>query len=169
MKRIGEILIENGSITQEQLQDALQFQKKESGKLIGKILIELGYVTEEDIVIALATQFNVPYLPLANFTFTEANAKILPRDLIVKYHCVPLERTGNMLTIAMSDPTCEEAIRAIEEATKAKVQTFVTTHTEIMHILQKHFHIDGIKEDLAKPSVQTQTFHNNASKTARKA
>lgn len=142
MKRIGEILIENGSINVAQLEGALRVQKKTPGKLIGKILIELSYVTEEEMVIALATQFNVPYLPLANFSFSEANEKLIPKELIVKYLCVPLERTGDLLTIVMSDPTNEEAIRTIESMTKAKVQTFVSTVSEITKVLEQHFHMD---------------------------
>ncbi len=142
MKRIGEILIENGSITATQLEDALKYQKKTPGKLVGKILIELGYVTEEEIVIALATQFNVPYLPLANFAFNEANSKLMPRELIEKYMCVPLERIGDMMTIAMSDPTNEDAVRAMEIATKSKIQPFVAMASEIAKVLEQHFHID---------------------------
>ena len=142
MKRIGEILIENGSITATQLDDALQYQKKTPGKLIGKILIELGYVTEEEIVIALATQFNVAYLPLVNFVFNEGHEKLIPKELIPKYLCVPLERVGNLMMIAMSDPTNEEAIKSIETATKTKVQPFVSTSTEIAKVLEQHFHLD---------------------------
>lgn len=142
MKRIGEILIENGSITTAQLDDALQYQRKIPGKLIGKILIELGYVTEEEIVIALATQFNVAYLPLVNFAFNEGHEKLIPKELIAKYLCVPLEKIGNLMTVAMSDPTNEEAIKSIEAATKTKVQPFVSTSTEIAKVLEQYFHID---------------------------
>ena len=81
MKRIGEILIENGSVTQEQLTKALEQQKKEPGKLLGKILIEMGFVTEEEIVVALATQFNVPYLPIGNFDLTKTANGLLPKEL----------------------------------------------------------------------------------------
>ena len=69
MKKIGEILIENGALTPIQLGEALERQKGEPVKLLGQILLEMGYVTEEDIVAALAAQFNVPYLPLQNFIF----------------------------------------------------------------------------------------------------
>ena len=162
MKRIGEILIENGSITAIQLDDALRYQKKTPGKLIGKILIELGYVTEEEIVIALASQFNVPYLPLANFTFNESNTKLIPRELIEKYLCVPLERIGNLLTIAMSDPTNEDAIRTIESATKAKVQPFVATSSEIAKVLDQHFHIDlSLSAPVHAASNQSKTIHKS--------
>ena len=170
MKRIGEILIENGSITAAQLEAALQFQKKAPGKLIGKILIELGYLTEEEIVIALSTQFNVPYLPLANFAFNESNEKLIPKELIVKYLCVPLERIGNLLTVVMSDPTNEEAIRAIEASTKAKVQTFVATSSEIMKVLEQYFHIDAssVKRGSENMTPSIRNASHNQPKTVQK-
>ncbi|MBI4372577.1 MAG: hypothetical protein HY585_02470 [Candidatus Omnitrophica bacterium] len=140
-KRIGEILIENGTLTQEQLQSALKSQQQESGKLLGKVLIELGYVTEEDIVVALATQFNVPYLPIGNFSLNETVENLIPKDLIAKHICVPVDRIGNLLTVVMADPTNEQAIKEIEEVTKCKVQVFVATATEISTVIQEHFHI----------------------------
>jgi len=142
VKRIGEILIENGSLTQDQLGEALDRQKKTPGKLLGKVLIELGFVTEEDIVVALATQFNVPYLPIGNYTLNEAASELFPKELIQKYLCIPLDRIGNLLTVVMADPTNEQAIQEIEAATKCKVQAFVATTTEITTTIQQHFHID---------------------------
>ena len=160
MKRIGEILIENGTLTQAQLDKALEDQEKAPGKLLGKILIDLGFVTEEDIVVALATQFNVPYLPLGNFTFNETLADLFPKELIQKYLCVPLERIGNLLTVVMADPTNEDAIREIEAATNYKVQAFVATATEITTAIQQQFHlsvssIPEIGEAISRPSLQS--------------
>ena len=164
MKRIGEILIENGSITSSQLQDALDRQKKGTPKkLIGKILIELGYITEEDIVVALSSQSNVPYLSLGSFSFTEVKEWLIPRELVEKYVCVPLEKIGNLLTVVMSDPTNDEAITAIETATKCKVQIFVATDTEILTVLKQYFHIDLRPRDAAFVSASTK----NETKTVR--
>lgn len=155
MKRIGEILIENGSVTQDQLEKALEQQKHEPGKLLGQILIQMGFVTEEDIVAALATQFNVPYLAIGNFDLNKTATDLLPKELIQKYMCIPLERMGNLLTIVMADPTNEQAIRDIEAAAKCRVQIFVATPTEIAAVLEQHFHINvskvpGIKEGLSQ-------------------
>lgn len=141
-KRIGEILIEYGAITRDQLEKALTEQKKQSGKLLGKVLIDMGFVTEEDIVVALATQFNVPYLPIGNVVLNENNDKLIPKELIQKYLCIPLERIGNLLTVVMADPTNESAIREIEEVTKSKVQAFVASSSEIAAVLRQHFHLD---------------------------
>ena len=142
MKKIGEILVENGSITQKQLGEALNYQKKQPAVLLGKILIELGYVSEEDIVVAVATQYNVPYLPIGNFSLTETAETLIPKELIQKHVCVPLERIGNLLTVVMADPTNEQAIREIEEATKCRLQAFVATASEITSVLKSRFHLN---------------------------
>lgn len=168
-KRIGEILIENGSINQDQLKKALELQKELPGKLLGKILVEMGSVTEEEIVIALATQFNVPYLPIANFVFNEASEKLIPKDIIQKYLCIPLEKIGNLLTVVMADPTNEQAIREIEEGTKSKVQAFVASTSEINAALQQHFHIDvyaspKLGEGRSQGSMNTPTIHKPKNK-----
>ena len=173
MKKIGEILVENGSLTQEQLRSALEQQKQEQGKLLGKILIQNGWVTEEEIVVALATQFNVPYLPLANFDFSKSANSIIPKELIQKYMCVPLERVGNLLTVVMADPTNEQAIKEIESAAKCRVQICVATATEIAAVLQQHFHISlssapELKTDLAQASFKSAPTQKSEEKTARK-
>lgn len=142
MKKIGEILIENGSITQKQLTEALDYQKKQPSMLLGKVLIELGYVSEEDIVVAVATQYNVPYLPIGNFSLNETVETLMPMELIQKHVCVPLERIGNLLTVVMADPTNEQATQEIEEATKCQVQAFVATASEIMSVIKERFHLN---------------------------
>ena len=160
MKRLGEILIEHGCISEKHLHEALAKQKTMQGKLIGEILLEFGYVTEEDIVVALATQFNVPYLPIGNFTLSPDAENLIPKPLIEKYMCVPLDRIGNLLTVVMADPTNEMAIRDIEAATKCKLQAFVASVSEIAAALREHF---GIKiTPHAKPAekVSKVSFHS---------
>lgn len=145
MKKLGEILIEHGCLTQTQLDHALAQQQKTPGKLIGEILIEAGFVSEEDIVVALATQFNVPYLPIGNFTLNENADQWLSPELMQKYRCVPLDRIGNLLTLVMADPADEAAIGEIERLTNCKVQVFVASPTEIMNTIEQNF---NVKTDL---------------------
>ena len=169
MKKIGEILIENGSLTRDQLNVALKQQKKEPNKLLGQVLIELGYITEDDIVVALAIQFNIPYLPISNFTLNEAVETLISKELIQKYMCVPLERIGNLITVVMADPTNEQAIREIEAATKCKVQAFVATATEIKSVIEQHFHINvsaipGLKGNASEVSFRSAVTKKTESK-----
>ncbi len=145
MRRLGEILIEHGTIDAAQLQKALTKQKDEKDKRIGQILIEMGIVTEEDIVVALATQFNYAYLPLDHFSINPDVFQLVNADLARKHSFVPLDKAGNVLTIAMADPSDDQAIAEIAKVTNCKVQAFVSTASEISNTIEKFFHNPGNK------------------------
>ena len=135
-KKLGEILIKNSLITEEQLQRALDFQRGEGG-LLGEILVKLGYVNEHDIVQALTVQYGFPYIPLENYELKKEIAKILPENVARQYGIVPVDVMGNILTIAMSNPLNERAIEDVEMITKKKVQVFISTVTAIYGALNK--------------------------------
>lgn len=135
-KRLGEILIEQGSLDQEQLAKALAHQK-ENGGLIGQILIKLAFVTEEDIVIALATQFNFPYLPIANFEINRKAVESVEEKFARANLVVPIDRIHNVLTVVMADPANENVVRELEAQSGCRVQAFVSTVTEIQQALLK--------------------------------
>lgn len=139
MRKLGEILIEHGSIVPDQLEKALLKQKSEKEKRLGQILIELGFVTEEDIVVALATQFNYAYLPLENFTPNPDACEAISKDLVVRYSFLPVDKAGDTISITMSDPSDETAVREIEKVTGHKIQVFVSTSTEIDRAIRKYF------------------------------
>ncbi len=139
MKKLGEILIEQGAISDKQLAQALERQKKESGRMLGELMVDMGYVSEEQIIAALANQFKIPYLPLTNFSFNETLADAIPKELMKKYMCLPIDRIGNLLTVVIADPTNEEVVKELESVTKNKIQLFVGTVTDIAWAIQKHF------------------------------
>ena len=78
-KQLGELLVERGIITHQQLDKALAVQK-EKGGLIGEILVELGFVKEEDIAQALTAQYGFPYLPLGNYEVNIETINIIPLE-----------------------------------------------------------------------------------------
>lgn len=129
-KQLGELLIERGIITKEQLAKALGIQK-EGGGLIGQILVKLGFTTEEQIAQALTAQFGFPYLPLKNYEIGKEVIKLVPENVARQYCLIPVDRIGNALTIAMSNPLNVQAQEDIELITKCKVQIFVSTMTDI--------------------------------------
>ncbi len=139
MKKIGEILIDHGAITHTQLEKALQEQKKIKDKRVGEILIDMGFVKEEDIVMALAVQFNYPYLPLANYTLNPEMFGVVPRELVEKHGFIPIDKVSGVLTVAMADPSDEEAVAEIEKATGCKVLAFVSSGSEIEKAARTHF------------------------------
>ena len=136
MKPIGEILIEQGCITKEQLKQALDLQKKDKSKRLGEILVEMGMITESDIVIGLSTQFNLPYLPLKSFSVNPEATKVVPLELMESFSFVPIDKLGDILTIATADPLDKDSIEKIEKASHCKAQVFLATLTEINDVIK---------------------------------
>lgn len=135
-KKLGEILLKSGLITEQQLQRALDFQRGEGG-LLGEILVKLGYVNERDIVQALTVQYGFPYIPLENYDLKKEIANVLPENVARQYGVVPIDVMGDILTIAMSNPLNDKAIEDVEMITKKKVQVFIGTVTGVYGALNR--------------------------------
>ncbi|MCK4518517.1 MAG: hypothetical protein KAU12_00210 [Candidatus Omnitrophica bacterium] len=129
-KQLGQLLIEKKIITQIQLDEALKFQK-EKGGLLGQILIELSFINEENLVMSLADQYGFPYLPLSNYDINIEAIKLVPENVARQYFLIPIDKIGNVLTVVMSDPLNDFAIKDIEYITSCKVTTFVSTASDI--------------------------------------
>ena len=141
-KRIGEVLLERGVITAKELEKAVIHQK-EHGGLMGQVLIQLGFVTEEEIALALTAQYGFPSLPLDNYEIDGGLTAIIPEATARQYCLIPVDRIGNALTLAMADPSNIQAIEAIELMTKCVVQTFVSTPSDILKAIDKHYKHGG--------------------------
>ena len=137
-KRIGEVLLERGVITAKELEKAIIHQK-EKGGLMGQVLIELGFVTEEEIALALTAQYGFPYLPLDNYEIDGGLTSLVPEAVARQYCLIPVDRIGNALTLAMADPSNLQAVEAVEIMTKCVVQTFVSTPSDILKAIEKHY------------------------------
>lgn len=137
-EQLGQLLIENGNINPQQLDKALAIQK-EKGGLIGEILVELGFVKEEDIAKALTMQYGFPYLPLANYEINPEVINIIPVRVAQQYLLVPIDKIGNNLSIAISNPLNEQAIEDVELLSNCNVQTFVATSSDIKRAIKEYY------------------------------
>lgn len=137
-KQLGELLLERKVIKEHELQKALAVQK-EGGGLLGNILVSLGYTTEEQIAQALTTQFGFPYLPLANYEVDPQIVKLIPESVAKQYCLIAIDKVGNSLTVAMSDPLNIHAIEDVELITNCKVQIFVSTQTDIKEAVNRYY------------------------------
>ncbi len=137
-KQLGELLIERGIINSRQLNEALILQQ-EKGGLIGEVLVGLGYAKEEDIAQALTAQYGFPYLPLSNYDINPEIANIIPGRVARQYLLVPIDKIGNNLTIAMSNPLNLQAIEDVELLSGCSVQTFVSTSSDIKKAIAKYY------------------------------
>lgn len=137
-KQLGELLIERGLINQHQLQKALA-QQHAKGGLIGEILVELGFAKEEDIAQALTAQYGFPYLPLGNYDINTEILNIIPGRVARQYLLIPIDKIGNNLTIAMSNPLNIQAVEDVELLSGCSVQTFVATSSDVRKAITKYY------------------------------
>ncbi|HNX74502.1 MAG TPA: type IV-A pilus assembly ATPase PilB [Candidatus Rifleibacterium sp.] len=133
--RLGDALISEGLINEEQLQQALALQKK-SGKRLGAVLVEMHLVTEQDIVQILSKQLRIPFIDLSNYLIDPVIAKLVPEHIAKRHMLIPINKVGNKLTVAMVDPLNIIAIDDIQLMTGLMVKPVVATHTDINKALQ---------------------------------
>jgi type IV pilus assembly protein PilB len=141
---LGQILMERGIITNAQVQEALEVQKKEGG-LIGDIIVKLGFAKEEDIAQCLSLQFGFPYLPLENYEISPEAEQLVPKTVAEYYCLIPLDKIENTLTIAMANPLNVQAIEDLEDSTKCDIQLFISTPADIRKSIER-FYSDTTKK-----------------------
>ncbi len=137
-ERLGELLIKAGLVTQKQIEDALQLQKTNGGKL-GYNLVKLGHVKEEDITSLLSEQYGVPAIHLEHFEIDESILKHIPSDVAQKYLLIPIERTGATLTVAMADPSNVFALDDVRFITGYQVEPVVAAEASIREAISKYY------------------------------
>ena len=148
--RLGEILLKESLITQEQLQKALEFQRSNGGKL-GSCLTKLGYITDDDITGVLSRQYGVPSINLKFYEIDPNVIKLIPQDTAVRYQVIPLSRVGSVLTIAMTDPTNVFAMDDIKFMTGFNVEPVVASESAIGEAITRFYGgTDADHEELSK-------------------
>ncbi len=142
--KLGEILLQQGLLTEEQLKQAIANQKQTRGR-IGEILVKMGVVTEEDIIVALATQLLLPYSSKKNDLLKpQANQgldKIIPKDFAEKNNVLPLSISNNFLTIAVNDPLDLMLIDNVKRIAKCEVNIVLATKNDLTRSLQEFYGI----------------------------
>jgi type IV pilus assembly protein PilB len=156
--RIGELLLKEKRISAEQLQDALNYQRTNGGKL-GANLVKLGFVKDEEITALLSKQYGVPSIALNQFEIDPAVIKLVPSETARKYQIVPLSRAGATLTIAMTDPTNVFAMDDIKFMTGYNVEPVVASETAVLDSIDKYYGVGTPQSDKPKaggPVVQSE-------------
>jgi type IV pilus assembly protein PilB len=148
--RLGEILLKESLITQDQLQKALDFQRANGGKL-GSCLTKMGFITDDDITGVLSRQYGVPSINLKFYEIDPNVIKLIPQDTALRYQVIPLSRVGSVLTIAMTDPTNVFAMDDIKFMTGFNVEPVVASESAIGEAITRFYGgSDGDSEELSK-------------------
>ena len=137
-QKLENVLVEMGMISSEQLMQAQQIHKKDGG-MLAQIIINLGFLREEDLVSALVTQFGFPYLQLDNYDIDAELVKLVPKEMAQKFCLIPIDKIGNILTLAMADPLNAVAKHEVRKIVNLNVETFISTFSDINKAIEKHF------------------------------
>ncbi len=136
--KLGEILVREGLISQDQLKKAL-LEQKNSGMRLGYTLVKLGYVEETEVTKMLARQYRMPAVDLSRFEVDAKILKMIPPDLAMKYTVLPLKREGRTLTVAISDPNNVAAIEDIKFITRCDIFPVIAGEYTLRNALERYY------------------------------
>ncbi len=136
--RIGDLLVNLGMITMDQLKEALKTQKLKGGKL-GEVLVAMGFITEASLVNALAVQLGVPKIDPDLHDIDQRLLDGIGEEFLVKNRVFPAFKEGGMVTVIMSNPLDEEVLRILAQMFKCKVEPAVALQEDILKAIRKHF------------------------------
>jgi hypothetical protein len=149
--RLGEMLIQQKLLTQEQLKLALEEQKR-SGRKLGRTCIELGYVTEEAVYETLAKQLQHPYINLKYYNIKPEVKQKLTETQARRFRAIVLEDKGASLLIGMADPTDLNAYDEIARILKREIEIAVVTESQLLAVVDRLYRrtgeITGLAQDL---------------------
>lgn len=148
-KRLGDVLIEAGLLTQAQLERA-QFTQQKNGDHLSRTLIKLGYITEENILKVLEEQYGVSHVDLNAIHISQEAVATISESLAKRYQVIPISKESQKLTLAMADPTNFFAIDDVRMATGCEVKPVIAAEHVIMHAISQYYSVN----DLVKKAVQ---------------
>src|SRR5574344_1779809 len=137
-KRIGEILIEEVLLTEEQLIEALT-QSKKTGTPIGSMLVSLGFITVDQLKDALSEQQGFQHVNAAQLNISEATIKLLPEDFIKENKIVPLTSNGKVLEVGMVNPSNQKALNEVIYLTGLRPKALLMSYMEFKNCMNKYF------------------------------
>ncbi|MCM8760880.1 MAG: Flp pilus assembly complex ATPase component TadA [Candidatus Omnitrophica bacterium] len=140
--RLINILINGKLITKEQLDAALDIQKRIGGSL-GKILVWQGYISQKDLMVVMSRQLNIPPIDLSKYKVDKSVIALVPERIVKQYAIMPISKIGNVLTIAMSDPLNIFAIDDIKTLTNYQIQPIIATENDIKEAISSYYGMEA--------------------------
>lgn len=164
-KRLGELLVENGVITDQQLKYALVLQKT-TGRKLGEVLIAQGFLNEMDIMDLLGKQLDIKFIDLSRIKLDPKLASSVPLLMARRYNVVPFQIENNKLNVALEDPLDFVAIEDLRKASKLEVVPFISHKESIVNAIRQLYGSDyadkavkeySLKEPIAPGTLQVMT------------
>ncbi|MEK4004076.1 GspE/PulE family protein [Paenibacillus sp. FSL H3-0333] len=152
-KRLGDLLVDNGIISQEQLEEALVEQRKSKRKL-GDLLITQGYITEQQLIEVLEFQLGIPHVSLFKYQIDPAITQIIPESMAKRYQVLPFMKEGSKLMVAMADPLDYFAIEDLRMSTGFRIEPAISSRDELTRAIARHY---GMRDSMSQMMVELPT------------
>lgn len=145
-KRLGDLLIEEGLITPEQLQTTLD--EKDAAQKLGDALLQRGYLTEQQLVEVLEYQLGIPHVSLFHYPFDTNLFSLITKETAKRNLIIPLKRDGNKLFVAMVDPMDFIVIDDLRLSTGFQIEPAIATKDDILRTINKYYDVDDGLDEL---------------------
>ncbi len=136
-RKLGEILVRDKIIASDDLEDSLR-EQDDTGESLGQILVKNGLATEWEIAAALGKQLNVPFITLSHYEIDPEVFQSIPEDVIKKYKIVPVDKTGDTLTVALADPSDIYLLDELRILTKCQIIPVISFEMDIMETISRY-------------------------------
>ncbi|WP_409368578.1 GspE/PulE family protein [Lysinibacillus sp. 38-6] len=157
-KRLGDLLVESGVITKEQLEYALSTKTKD--EKLGDFLIKENILTEQQLIEVLEFQLGIPHIHLNQYSISPDLLQLVPAELAKRANIIPIRREKNKLFIAMADPMDYFAIEEVRMATGCQIETSIAAKDDLYRTLTKYYDLqesmEAALQDIGATAVETQ-------------
>ncbi|HLS24107.1 MAG TPA: ATPase, T2SS/T4P/T4SS family [Pseudogracilibacillus sp.] len=138
-KRLGDLLVEAGLITKDQLEEALK--EKAPDEKLGDALLRQGFITEQQLIEVLEFQLGVPHISIHQYPIEQETIQLVPQDIAKRYQVMPIRTEGDRLFVAMADPMDYFAIEELRMATGFQIVPAIATKDELQRSITKHYEL----------------------------
>ena len=150
-KKMGEVLVDEGLVKEEQVTEALRRQRA-TGETFAEILVEKGYVSEVDIARTLVKQSGLPYIDASRYRINPDGVKAVPGEFMWLHQFIILDKIGKTVLVAISNVLSPEVFEKIEKVTGSQLFVYVATSTQVRQALEKNVP-NGLAQAPGKPGV----------------
>lgn len=155
-KRLGDLLVESGLISEEQLNSTLR--RKLADEKLGDALLREGYITEQQLIEVLEFQLGIPHINIFQYPIDPDVIQLVPKELAKRHYAMPIRRDKNKLLVAMADPMDYFAIEELRMATGYHIEPAIATKDELFRTITKYYDLQESMEEVMGEIATSETL-----------
>ncbi|WP_270577313.1 GspE/PulE family protein [Caldibacillus thermoamylovorans] len=155
-KRLGDLLVESGLISEEQLNNTLR--RKSADEKLGDALLREGYITEQQLIEVLEFQLGIPHINIFQYPIDPDVIQLVPKELAKRHYAMPIRRDKNKLLVAMADPMDYFAIEELRMATGYHIEPAIATKDELFRTITKYYDLQESMEEVMGEIATSETL-----------